>query len=295
MVYLLVVSIVWAFSFGLIKNQLAGLDANFIAAARLFIALLVFLPFLKIKGLTKKQTGQLLLVGVLQYGVMYIAYNYAFQFLKAYEVALFTIFTPIYVTLINDAFRRRMHWVSLAATIVTVAGTAIVRQGGVIQSDILSGFLMVQISNLGFAWGQIYYREVMNKVPQGKFDNLRVFGLLYLGGFLTAAVSAGIFTPWQTFQISGQQIIVLVYLGAIASGLSFFLWNVGARKVNAGTLAIFNDLKIPLAIIVSIIFFNEQANWLNLIVGGGIAVLALLVNEWYVRRRKKTTIAQGSY
>ena len=293
MVYLLVVSIVWAFSFGLIKNQLAGLDANFIAAARLLIALLVFLPFLKIKGLPKKQTGQLLLVGVLQYGVMYIAYNYAFQFLKAYEVALFTIFTPIYVTLINDAFRRRLHWVSLLATVATVIGTAIVRRGGVIQSDILSGFLIVQISNLGFAWGQVYYREVMNKVPQGKFDNLRVFVLLYLGGFLTAAISAGIFTPWQSFQISGQQIIVLVYLGAIASGLSFFLWNVGARKVNAGSLAIFNDLKIPLAIIVSIIFFNEQANWLNLIVGGGIAVLALLVNEWYIRRRDKPSIAQA--
>lgn len=293
MVYLLVVSIVWAFSFGLIKNQLAGLDANFIAAARLLIALLVFLPFLKIKGLPKKQTAQLLLVGVLQYGVMYIAYNYAFQFLKAYEVALFTIFTPIYVTLINDAFRRRLHWVSLLATVATVIGTAIVRRGGVIESDILSGFLIVQISNLGFAWGQVYYREIMNEVPQGKLDNLRVFGLLYLGGFLTAAVSAGIFTPWQSFQISGQQIIVLVYLGAIASGLSFFLWNVGARKVNAGSLAIFNDLKIPLAIIVSIIFFNEQANWLNLIVGGGIAVLALLVNEWYIRRRDKPSIAQA--
>ena len=40
MVYLLVVSIIWAFSFGLIKNQLAGLDANFIAAARLLVSLL---------------------------------------------------------------------------------------------------------------------------------------------------------------------------------------------------------------------------------------------------------------
>jgi len=167
-----------------------------------------------------------------------------------------------------------------------------VRRGGVIESDILSGFLIVQISNLGFAWGQVYYREVMNQIPSGKYDNLRVFGLLYLGGFLTSAVSAGIFTPWQSFQISGQQIMVLIYLGAIASGLSFFLWNVGARKVNAGSLAIFNDLKIPLAIIVSIIFFKEQANWLNLIVGGGIAVLALLVNEWYVRQMMKPTISK---
>jgi drug/metabolite transporter (DMT)-like permease len=287
MVYLLVVSIIWAFSFGLIKNQLAGLDANFIAAARLLIAMLVFLPFLRVKGLTKKQTSQLLLIGAFQYGVMYIAYNYAFQYLKAYEVALFTIFTPIYVTLINDAIRRRMHWVSLLATVATVAGTAIVRQGGMIQSDILTGFLIVQISNLGFAFGQVYYRVIMAVLPVGKFDNLKVFGLLYLGGFITAGLSAAVFTPWQSFAITSDQIIVLLYLGAIASGLSFFLWNVGARKVNAGSLAIFNDLKIPLAVIVSIVFFGEQANWFNLLVGGGIAVAALILNEWYVRRHKK--------
>ncbi|HSM25800.1 MAG TPA: EamA family transporter [Anaerolineaceae bacterium] len=287
MVYLLVVSIIWAFSFGLIKNALAGLDANFIAAARLLISLLVFLPFLKVRGLSRKQSLQLLLVGAVQYGVMYIAYNYAFGFLKAYEVALFTIFTPIYVTLINDAIRRRMHWVSLVATVATVVGTAIVRRGGVIESDILTGFLIVQISNVAFAFGQIYYREVMKTLPSTKFDNLKVFGLLYLGGFLTAGLSAAIFTPWQSFNISSEQILVLVYLGAIASGLSFFLWNVGARKVNAGTLAIFNDLKIPLAVIVSILFFGEQANWDNLLVGGGIAVLALVFNEWYIRRQKK--------
>ncbi|MDO9086107.1 MAG: EamA family transporter [Anaerolineaceae bacterium] len=291
MVYLLVVSIIWAFSFGLIKNQLAGLDANFIAAARLLISLLVFIPFLRVKGLTKKHTGWLLLVGAVQYGVMYIAYNYAFQYLKAYEVALFTIFTPIYVTLMNDAIRRRMHWVSLLATMVTVVGTAIVRRGGVIQSDILTGFLIVQISNLGFAFGQVYYREIMAGLPIGKFDNLKVFGLLYLGGFITAGLSAAVFTPWSSFAITNEQIMVLVYLGAIASGLSFFLWNVGARKVNAGSLAIFNDLKIPLAVIVSIVFFGEQASWFNLIVGGGIAVAALLLNEWYIRRQKRLNVA----
>ena len=291
MVYLLVVSIIWAFSFGLIKNQLAGLDANFIAAARLFVSLLVFIPFLKIKGLSRKQSFQLLLVGAVQYGVMYIAYNYAFGYLQAYEVALFTIFTPIYVTLINDAIRRRMHWVSLIATVATVVGTAIIRRGGVIQSDILTGFLIVQISNLGFAFGQIYYREVMKTIPTTKLDNLKVFGLLYLGGFLTAGISAAVFTPWQSFNITNEQVLVLLYLGAIASGLSFFLWNVGARKVNAGTLAIFNDLKIPLAVVVSIMFFGEQANWFNLLVGGGIAVLALVFNEWYIRRQKKAEAA----
>jgi len=49
MIYLLIVSLIWAFSFGLIKGQLTGLDANFVAAARLVVSLAAFLPFLRIK------------------------------------------------------------------------------------------------------------------------------------------------------------------------------------------------------------------------------------------------------
>lgn len=284
MSYLLFVSFVWAFSFGLIKNQLAGLDANLVAAARLLVSLLIFLPLIRVKGLPRKQATQLIGTGAIQYGIMYVTYIYAFQYLKAYEVALFTIFTPLYVTLIHDLFRRRLQWVSLLATILAVAGTAVVKLGGVIGSDILSGFLIVQISNLGFAFGQVYYKEVMNELPAGKFSDRQVFGLLYLGGFLTAGLSAAVFTPWQAQVITWNQVWVLLYLGAVASGICFFLWNVGARKVNAGTLAIFNDLKIPLAVVVSLLFFGEQTNLINLSVGGLIVAAALFLNEWNLKR-----------
>jgi drug/metabolite transporter (DMT)-like permease len=96
---------------------------------------------------------------------------------------------------------------------------------------------------------------------------------------LTAGASALFFTDWQTFAVTGAQWLTLLYLGVVASGLSFFLWNVGARKVDAGALAIFNDLKIPLAVIVSLLFFGEQTNLLQLSVGGAIMLAALLLNE----------------
>ncbi len=285
MIYLWIVSLIWAFSFGLIKNQLADLDANFIAATRLGISLLVFAPFLRLRHISRKQSLKLMLIGAMQFGVMYIAYNYAFQYLQAYEVALFTIFTPIYITLTNDALRKRWHWLSLAATLLAVAGTAIVRRGGLLQSELWIGFLMMQVSNLAFAVGQIFYKEMMATIPAVKNGDMRVFGLLYAGGFITAAVSAGLFTHWSGFKIEGSQVWVLLYLGAFSSGLAFFLWNVGARKVNAGTLAIFNDLKIPLAVAVSLLVFGEQASLLNLLLGGGLVLAALLLNEWGIKRR----------
>ena len=45
--YLIAVSLLWAFSFGLIKVGLSDLDSTAVATVRLLIATLVFLPFFR--------------------------------------------------------------------------------------------------------------------------------------------------------------------------------------------------------------------------------------------------------
>lgn len=278
MVELLIVSLVWAFSFGLIKDNLASIDPNFVAFARLFISLLVFLPFFRPKGLTRTVSLRLMLVGAIQYGIMYIAYNLSFHYLKAYEVALFTIFTPLYVTLIDNLFQRRFSWIHAVTTLLAVAGTAVIKVTGAVQNEIWLGFLIVQLSNLGFAFGQIYYKKVMLACPGLK--DRQVFALPYLGAAILTAVSTTTFGGWSSLQLGNSQILSLIYLGVIASGLGFFLWNYGARKINNGALAIFNNLKIPLAVAVSLTVFGESANVTSLLVGGLIILLALAINEY---------------
>ncbi len=277
MLELFIVSLVWAFSFGLIKNNLAAVDPNIVAFARLFISLCVFLPFLRWKGLTRKQSLRLMLVGAVQYGVMYVAYNLSFRYLQAYEVALFTIFTPLYVTLVDNLFQRRFSWLHAVTTLVAVAGTAVIKLTGAVQNGVWLGFLIVQLSNLGFAFGQVYYKKVMLTSPGLK--DRQVFALPYLGGVLLTALSTTVFGGWSSLKLEGSQVLSLLYLGIVASGIGFFLWNYGARKVNNGALAIFNNLKIPLAVAVALLVFGESANLVTLLVGGLMIVLALALNE----------------
>ena len=103
MLYLIFVSLVWAFSFGLIKDRLAGLDSSYIAAVRLGLATLVFLPFVRVRWLSFRNSVLLFALGAVQFGVMYLAYNESFHHLQAHEVALFSLTTPVFVTLIADA------------------------------------------------------------------------------------------------------------------------------------------------------------------------------------------------
>jgi carboxylate/amino acid/amine transporter len=275
---LLIVSFIWAFSFGLIKDNLSGLNSNFVSFARLALPLLVFLPLVRVRRLPRRTAVLLICTGAVQYGLMYISYIYSFRFLKAYEVALFTIFTPFYVTLIDNLFNRRLMRRQFLAALLAVIGTAVVQSGGSPGSDLLQGFLIVQVSNVCFAFGQVGYKKLMLATPG--FKDHQVFGLLYLGAAGLTALSTTLFAGWPGAALTDRQGISLVYLGLVASGLGFFLWNRGARKVNTGALAVFNNLKIPLAVLVSLVVFKEPANLLTLFGGGLLIVLALAVSEF---------------
>ncbi len=291
MLYLLVVSFIWAFSFGLIGNTLAGVDPYLLAASRLGIAFLFFLPLLRWRhARARALLLPLAITGALQYGMMYLLLFRAYSYLQSHEVALLTIFTPIYVTLLNDLLTGRLNRLFLATALLAVAGAGIIRYTAMGQEEWWRGVLLMQGSNLCFAAGQVYYRHLLRRHP-GVRDR-DVFAVLYAGAFALAAVAARLHTDWDAVHLAASQMWAIAYLGVIASGLAFFLWNVGARRVDAGALAIFNNLKIPLAMAVSLLVFGETTNMPRLLTGGGIIVAALGLNEWLLRTKSPKTLSE---
>lgn len=287
MFLLLIVSFVWAFSFGLIKGRLTGIDPTAVAALRLGLALLVFLPFYRYRRVPLAAQLRLIAIGAVQFGVMYIVYLRAFVHLQAYEVALFTITTPIFVALLDGARQRQFVAAHLLAAILSVAGAGVVVWQRVATSDAWVGILLVQFSNVCFAAGQIAWRSERAKLDS-KVSDAAVFGLLYGGAVLASAGWSIFTTDWATFRLSTSQTVTIVYLGVLASGVCFFWWNIGATKVNAGTLAAFNNAKIPLAVACSLVFFHEKANVSRLLVGGALMVIGVLVSEWSRWSRDRT-------
>jgi drug/metabolite transporter (DMT)-like permease len=277
MLYLVAVSLLWAFSFGLTKGLTAGLDGTFVATARLFLALLVFLPFLRLKGVTLRTGAALAGIGAVQFGLMYLAYNESFRYLPAYQVALFTLTTPILVTLLADALDRTFRSRALFAALLAMLGTAVVVFQSASLGGTLRGFLFVQLSNIAFAVGQIAYKRFRARQPT--LGDRNIFALLYAGAFVTALTVMLVKEDFSV-TLNSAHLITLLYLGAIASGLGFFLWNKGATQVNAGTLAVMNNAKVPLAVACSLLFFGESADLPRLAVS--LALLATAV--WLAKK-----------
>ncbi|WP_243320651.1 EamA family transporter [Geothrix sp. SG200] len=272
---LMTVSILWALSFGL-TAQVSELGAPFVTAMRTLLAALVFLPFLDSRGLTRRQVLAFAGIGALQFGLMYLLYIASFHWLRSSEVALFTIFTPLFVTLVSDLLDGRMSWMFLLTAALAVLGTGICVWSGLGRRGILLGFLLMQAANLCFALGQVLYRRLAP--ASGKRDR-DLMGLLYLGASVVAVAMAAPSIPWVRISAMGlRQWAVLVYLGAVASGLGFFLFNAGARRTDIGTLAIFNNMKIPLAILASGLVFREAVDWPRLAAGGAVIACALGLN-----------------
>jgi drug/metabolite transporter (DMT)-like permease len=276
-IYLLLVSIIWAFSFGLIKGQLSGLDTNAVAAVRLLISAAIFLPFLKLKQIPRGAALRLIFVGMIEFGAMYMLYLRAYRYLMAHEVALFAIATPLYLAVLETLAAKRWYTRLAVSALLAVLGAGVVSWQNVSSSRLITGLLLMQASNLCFAAGQFFYRKVRPTAPEAKDVNL--FALLYLGAVavaLSVTVSAG---SWNHFSPSPQQWFVLGYLGVVASGLCFFWWNLGATRVNAATLAAFNDAKVPLGVACSLLFFHEHADINRLVLGGVLMLAAIAIAE----------------
>nr|WP_220019060.1 carboxylate/amino acid/amine transporter [Gilliamella apicola] len=277
MYYLIFVTIVWSFSFSFIAVYLSGqVDTWFAVVMRVLLAFITFIPFLRFKNVSIKQMLLLMGVGACQLGIMYFFYYNSFQYISVPEVLLFTISTPIYVTIIYDLLQgHRLRLNYLLTAIIAVIGAAIIRYDH-ISRDFIIGFLLIQGANIVFALGQVGYKRIMELYP---LPQHQAFAWVYLGAIVVATIGWLLFGNTDKLPTTQLQWGIIIWLGVIASGLCYFLWNLGATKVDSGTLAIMNNLVIPTGILVNVIIWHQSIDWGRFSVGSAVIVFALILHH----------------
>ncbi|MCC5857701.1 MAG: DMT family transporter [Ectothiorhodospiraceae bacterium] len=283
MAYLLGVTLLWAFSFSLIGEYLSGqVDSDFAVLSRIVLAGLLFLPFTRLFGVQRQLVLGTILVGALQFGVTYLCLYRSFAYLTVPEVLLFTITTPLYVTLIDDALYRRFNPVALLAAGLAVIGAGIIRYDGLTEGY-LFGFLLLQVANAAFAAGQVGYKHLMQRYPT-EIPAYRLFFHFYVGAVLVALPSWLVFGNPDMMPDTAVQWGVLLWLGFAASGVGLFLWNRGACLVDAGTLAVMNNALVPAGLLVNLLIWNRDEDLGRLALGGTVIAVSLWVNAQFSRR-----------
>ncbi|MBL5923755.1 DMT family transporter [Lelliottia amnigena] len=287
MALLIITTILWAFSFSLIGEYLAGhVDSYFSVLMRVGLAALVFLPFLRLRGQTFKTILLYMLVGAMQLGVMYLFSFRAYVYLSVSEFLLFTVLTPLYITLIYDLLsKRRLRWGYVLSALLAVAGAAIIRYDKV-SDHFWTGLMFVQLANISFAMGMVGYKRLMETRPMPQHN---AFAWFYMGAFIVAVVAWFILGNPQKLPTTTVQWSVLIWLGVVASGLGYFMWNYGATQVDAGTLGIMNNVHVPAGLLVNLAIWQEQPHWPSFIIGGAVILASLWVHRHWVAPRSEQT------
>lgn len=183
--------------------------------------------------------------------------------------------------------RRNVPAFWLAALLVVVGAVLLKYQGGGLALDWF-GVMLLQISNCAFALGQLWYRQIA-KENLG-WNDKQVFPIIYAGGAGLCIVASIFSVDFATLSVTPHQGWLLVYLGVIASGLCFFMWNRGATQVGAGTLGLMNNLKIPLGVVVSLVVLKEKFNLWILLLSLLLFMLALLICRHAESKQKSTVV-----
>ena len=89
------------------------------------IALLVFLPFFKLKLFTKKIFFLLFAIESIEFGLMSIFAQLLLKFLEGHVVALLMLTTPIYMFLIEGFFLKKSQYLLFFITFIIVFASII--------------------------------------------------------------------------------------------------------------------------------------------------------------------------
>lgn len=274
------VTLVWAFSFSLIGEFLSGrVDPYLAVSSRMLLALVLFLPWLLKSTSSRSQAMALAAIGAVQLGLMYLLLYHSFLYLTVAEVLLFTILTPVYISVLDYFWRyKKLHLRWLGPALLAILGALVIRYQN-LSADFWWGLLLIQAANFCFAFGQVAYRQLnLGSTAAQRYN----FGWFFVGATVISLVATALFADWNKMPSTSLDYGILIWLGLVASGLGYWLWNAGARQVNANQLAVMNNVLIPAGLVVNFVFWQQNVNWWTLSAG---SVLIFASLGWASRQK----------
>ena len=258
MIYLILVSILWSFSFGIIKYGLPGIDSTLISLMRNLISLLFFASLTLYNFKKFSFDIRLVLIGAIQFGLMYILYIQSYQYLPAYLIATFTITTPIFIGIFSQLLDDKSFSLNgIFSIILVVIGSLMMRFNIVNPIDYWLGFFLIQCANVCFAIGQIMFKRWHSK--NTSVDIIYNFSQMFFGAVLITSIFS-IINSTNLAMLNASNLYALLFLGLFSTGFGFLAWNLGAIQVSNERLAVMNNAVIPIAIFNSYLIFGEAIN-----------------------------------
>lgn len=194
------------------------------------------------------------------------------------NAALAFALSPVFV-LVFAAFLlgEKLSWHKIVGVVLAAVGAIIVvgERGITFSSQTMVGNLMELAASCAWSLYTVWGRPLVQRY--GAVPTTALGMMIGLAFFIpiAALVPDGVLAPAH---LSLQQWLEIAYLGVVTSGLGWGLWYVLLRRMEAGRLAVFNNLQPALTVLLSWLAFGELpsvAFW----IGGSIAIAGVLLTQ----------------
>jgi drug/metabolite transporter (DMT)-like permease len=284
MIFLAFAVVIWGFSFALSKMALATLTPFELVTVRLLLGAATGWVVTKVMRMQIQESGpkrwtglETILVGLFEFGGMYLLYTWSLKYLPSGVVGALTLLTPVFTYLVSvamrvDRFTPKTTW----SVVLAVVGAALCLPLHKIFSNFelankeLVGCLLITASNLSFAVGNVF----ISRFQIDRRWNPRITYRAQTLGAVVALVPALLYPHSDYSQLTVDTNWLLpVYLGVVATGVGFFLWNEGVKRVSATPASVIGNFKAPLSLLWGWVLLKEEIS-LQLIAGVALLLAA---------------------
>jgi drug/metabolite transporter (DMT)-like permease len=269
---------IWGSTFVVTKDLIGHVAPMTLAFMRVAVGALALAPF----ALARHQRGSrlpwgwLALMAFVGVAFYYATFNLSLLYTTAVQGALVQSCIPVVVAVVAMVWLREHASVARCVGIaLSTLGILIVFSGGTSDSapQALLGNLLMFVTVV--SWGA--YTSLAKRVAH--LDAVVVTAVIAALGavmLLPLAIVETVAKGWPTLSLLDG--LAILYLGAIASGAAYMLYNYALRHMDASQAGVYTNLIPIVGVITGVIVLGEDLT-LRAFVGGAIVMLGVWITS----------------
>ena len=278
---LAVLVFIWASNFSVVKYALRDFSPLAFNGLRFTIASVLLYLFMRLSGrsarMERRHLLALVVLGVIGNTIYQVLFIFGIDWTLAGNAALMLSATPIFTTLFSVRFgQERLAAAAWAGVVISFVGIGLVVLGGAQAVEFSSETVRGDLTMLGAALAWSIYTVGSNPLIR-RYGPLPVTAVtMWIGGAGLLLVSVPALSRQNWEAVSPSSWLSLLYSGAFAIAVAYFLWYYSIRHIGNTRTAVYTNAIPIVALLIAWMALGEVPTWLQIVGAVGILGGALL-------------------
>ena len=273
LLYVSVAMLTWSSAYATISYGLSAFTPGEVALARLALALVCFLIWLRVRGGKLPPFSAwppLLALGVVGLTIYHIALNNAETGIASGTAAIILALSPAVTSAASALWlREKLSARAVAGLTVALLGVVLVTltSGGSLRFEPKAALVLVSVLATS-----LYF--VGQKPLSARYGAEAVTTVTFIGGTL-AALPFGLGLPHAILVAPPSRSLALLWLGLAPTFAGYLTWNMAIARASVSKVSSFIYFSTPLALLIGWLWLGEKPGPLTL--AGAVVVIAGVV------------------